>query len=85
MPLSTRAQELADLYAAIVDRGKGQKVQSAGQKGRNVTYGDTSLKDMVALYRLLWTKALGEEAGLPLLDELGSASGSRGLIRLRPF
>lgn len=85
MPLSTRAQELKDLYDAIIARGKGQKVQSASQKGRNVSYADTSLADMVKLYRLLWNEDLGAEADVPLLDELGTAPGSRGLIRMRPF
>lgn len=85
MALSERAQELVDLYDAIIARGKGQKVQAAGQKGRNVSYGETSLSDMIKLYRLLWTTALGDETGLPLLEELGGVSGQRGLIRMRPL
>ena len=85
MPLSTRAQELVDLYDAIIARGRGQGVQSAGQKGRNVSYGETSLEDMIKLYRLLWTAALGTETGLPLLNALGEAAGTRGLIRMRPI
>ena len=85
MPLSTRAQELADLYAAIIARGKGQVVTSAGQKGRQVAYADTSIEDMVKLYRMLWTEALGAETGLPLLNEFGTVSGARGMIRVRPI
>ena len=85
MPLSARAQELSDLYAAIIARGKGERVTSAGQKGRQVAFADTSLEDMIKLYRTLWTKPLGDETGLPLLSELGSGTGSRGLIRIRPI
>lgn len=85
MPLSARAQELSDLYDAIIARGKGQKVITAGQKGRQVSYADTSLEDMIKLYRTLWTKALGDETGLPLLGELGAGAGARGLIRVRPI
>ncbi len=83
MPLSTSAQQLTDLYNAILARGAGRHVQSAGHKDRNVSYADTSLKDMIALYRALWTKALGDETGLPLLNELGQVAGNRGMIRMR--
>ncbi len=85
MPLSTRAQELSDLYDAIIARGKGNKLQSAGTKGRNVAYAETSIEDMVKLYRMLWTEALGVETGLPQLPEFGAAAGSRGMIRMRPI
>lgn len=85
MPLSTAGQQLTDLYNAILARGSGKAVTSAGHKDRSVAYADTPLKDMIALYRTLWTKALGEETGLPLLNELGQVSGNRGLLRMRPF
>lgn len=85
MPLSTRAQELVDIYDAIIAKGKGQSVTSAGHKGRQVAYAATSLKELVQLYRLLWTEELGEETGLKLLPELGDQTASRGLLRMRPF
>ncbi len=85
MPLSPQAQNVKDLYDAIIARSKGEKVASAGQKGRNVGYAETSLADMVKAYRMLWNAAIGAETGLPLLEELGTVSGSRGMIRMRPI
>lgn len=85
MPLSQPAQDLKDLYAAIIAYGKGEGVASAGHKGRQVAYANRSLKDLIDLYRLLWTDALGTEAGVPPLNELGSSNNSRGLIRMRPI
>lgn len=85
MPLSARAQELVELYDAIIARAKGSGVSSAGHKGRQVAYANTNLKEMIEFYRAMWTPALGAETGLPLLNELGSSSQTRGLIRLRPI
>ncbi len=85
MSLSPAAQDLKDVYDAILARGKGQGVASAGHKGRQVAYAATSLKELVELYRMLWTEALGVETGLPLLPPLGERAVSRGLIRMRPI
>ena len=50
MPLSTCHQLATDLKAAIDARILGRQAQSVGHKGRNMTYAETPIKDLIAYY-----------------------------------
>lgn len=70
----TVQDDLSALYAAIIAKVQGKQVSQAGHKDKQVSYANTPLKDMIALYRQLWFKS----SGLPELDDLGQPATRRG-------
>ncbi len=78
MPDSPCLAKCRELYEAITARTLGQQVQSVGHKGRQVGYSDTSLGDMIALYRQLWAQCPDAQAELPTLKPLEQPTGTRG-------
>lgn len=72
--------EIADLYAAIIARVKGEQANSVGHRGRTVAYSTTSLGDMVKLYRMLWFRGCGSPE---LPSDLDASVATRGCFRVR--
>ncbi len=50
MPLAPCHQLVKDLKAAIDARMLGKQVQSLGHKGRNLSYAEQPLKELIAYY-----------------------------------
>jgi hypothetical protein len=73
MPLDIQA-DLEGLYAAIIQRTTGKQVSQAGHKDKSASYAQATLKEMLHLYRSLWTK----ESGLPDLKDLDQNTTRRG-------
>lgn len=66
--------DLEALYAAIIARSTGKQVIQAGHKDKSAGYAQTPLKEMLHLYRSLWTKA----SGLPDLKDMEQSTIRRG-------
>ena len=66
--------DLEALYGAIIARTTGQQVSQAGHKDKQASFASASLKEMLHLYRQLWTK----ESGLPDLKDIDMATTRRG-------
>lgn len=74
------------LFEAIDARATGKQVSGAGAKGRSVSYSNSSLDDMIRLYRQLWQACPdAKTSDLPLLAEPGASTVQRGCIRVRPI
>ena len=50
--------DLEELYAAIMARTKGKQVSQTGHKDKQASFANTSLSDMLKLYRQLWFKEI---------------------------
>lgn len=73
MPVNVQA-DLEALYAAIMARATGKAVSQTGHKDKQASFANTSLADMLKLYRQLWTA----ESGLPDLATLDAPTTRRG-------
>ena len=70
--------------APLVADVAGGQVQSAGGKGRSVSFANTSLRDMILHYRSLYAACPDASASdLPLYED-PNATVERGLINVRP-
>lgn len=69
-----RQVTLQQLHDAIVARATGKQVQSAGHKDKTLAHAQTSLSDMIKLYRQLWFA----ESGLPDLKDIDQSTARRG-------
>lgn len=69
MPVSTPpcADVLANLYNAIIALQGGKQAVSVSFGERSVSYGQSNLKDMIALYRTHW-RLCGAGSSLPDLS-----------------
>lgn len=86
MPDSPCLARVRSLFDAIEARAKGTQVSGAGGKGRSVSYANTSLDDMIRLYRQLWSACPdAKTSDLPLLNEPGTSTVERGMLRVRAF
>lgn len=63
-------ETVRELHAAITARMTGRQVQSVGHRGRTLSYSDTSISDMISLYRQLWAQCPEAQAELPNLQPL---------------
>lgn len=76
--------DLRALYDAIMVKARNASVNSISHKGRSVGYGDTSLADMIKIYRMMWTPTIGTATGLPLIPiDLAASSATRGVLTIR--
>jgi hypothetical protein len=73
------AADLRAIYDTIIARMTGKQVQSAGHKDRSAAYAQTDTKDLIKIYRMLWTK----DSGLPDLKDLDASVATRGTFRIR--
>lgn len=73
MPVDVQA-DLEALYRAIMDRSRGAQVSQTGHKDKQASFANSSLADMIKLYRQLWFK----ESGLPFLNDLAMPTTRRG-------
>ena len=69
-------------FCARLESSRGRTVQITFKimtpKGRQVGYSDTSLSDMISLYRQLWAQCPSAQAELPALKPLDQPTGTRG-------
>lgn len=72
----TEAEKLADLtalYRAIIAKSTGRQVSQAGHKDKQTSFANSSLEEMLKVYRQLWW----EDSGLPDLQELAATTVRR--------
>lgn len=66
--------DLEALYSAIMARMTGKQVSQAGHKDKQASFASAPLKDMLHMYRQLWTP----DCGLPDLKDVEQSSTRRG-------
>lgn len=72
--MATPQENLQALYDAIIAKSTGKQVQSAGHKDKTVAYAQSSLGDLLKLYRMHWVAS----SGLPDLKDLDQSTARRG-------
>lgn len=78
MPDSPCLANVRALYDAIMAKSTGRQVQSMGHRGRDMSYSEMDVKDMISLYRQLWQQCPDAQVQLPDLKPLDAVTGTRG-------
>lgn len=75
--VTTTLQLCRDLKAAIDARMLGRQIQSAGERGRNVSYADLPVKDLISYYRQMRSQCAEAQAELPDIQPLDAPISER--------
>ena len=67
-----------ELHAAIIERTLGRTIQSAGQKGRSVSYQTVDVNHLISLYRQLRAQCPEALVELPDIAPLDQPAATRG-------